>query len=124
MVANDAFLTEEARRRQLDVCRDHERAKWIGGQSGRCRSTASMRRCSTARSNACRNRKRCSRISGDALVASGVVMIIAPTIDSRTARLFRSAWWEFNATNLHYFSADTLQSLLHQERVWRPDHRW
>ncbi len=24
-------------------------------------------------------------------------MIIAPTIDSRTARLFRSAWWEFNA---------------------------
>ena len=39
-------------------------------------------------------------------------MVIAPTIDSRTARLFRSAWWEFNAGNLHYFSADTLQSLL------------
>ena len=39
-------------------------------------------------------------------------MVIAPTIDSRTARLFRSAWWEFNAANLHYFSADTLQSLL------------
>ncbi len=39
-------------------------------------------------------------------------MIIAPTIDSRTARLFRSAWWEFNSRNLHYYSADTLQSLL------------
>jgi SAM-dependent methyltransferase len=47
-----------------------------------------------------------------ALAPSGVVMVIVPTIDSRTARLFRSAWWEFNAGNLHYFSADTLQSLL------------
>ena len=47
-----------------------------------------------------------------ALIPSGVVMVIAPTVDSRTARLFRSAWWEFNAGNLHYFSADTLQSLL------------
>ncbi len=46
------------------------------------------------------------------LTAGGVVMVIAPTIDSRTARIFRSAWWEFNARNLHYFSADTLQSLL------------
>ena len=46
------------------------------------------------------------------LTPAGVVMVIGPTIDSRTARLFRSAWWEFNPQNLHYFSADTLQSLL------------
>ena len=54
----------------------------------------------------------CSEDLKRGLGPGGVVMVIAPTIDSRTARLFRSAWWEFNRRNLHYFSADTLQSLL------------
>jgi hypothetical protein len=40
------------------------------------------------------------------------LMVIAPTLDSRTARLFRSAWWEFKRHNRYYFSADTMQSLL------------
>ena len=46
------------------------------------------------------------------LVVDGAVMVIAATVDSRVARLFKSGWWEFNARNLFYFSADTLQSLL------------
>ena len=71
-----------------------------------------MPRSSTARSSACQIRKRCWWTSSARSTPSGVVMVIAPTVDSRTARLFRSAWWEFNAGNLHYFSADTLQSLL------------
>jgi len=46
------------------------------------------------------------------LTPSSAVMVVAPTVDSRTARLFKSAWWEFNSKNRFYFSADTLQSLL------------
>jgi hypothetical protein len=52
------------------------------------------------------------RLLSRSLTTAGAIMIIAPTIDSRTARIFRSAWWEFTARNLHYFTADTLQSLL------------
>jgi len=40
------------------------------------------------------------------------LMVIAPTLDSRTARLFRSAWWEFKRHNRYYFTTDTMQSLL------------
>jgi hypothetical protein len=46
------------------------------------------------------------------LVPSGSLMVIAPTLDSRTARLFRSSWWEFKRANRYYFTADTMQSLL------------
>ena len=83
-----------------------------GGHRDAAGADRSTRRCSTARSNAWRDPEAALRSSSDALSAGGVVMVIAPTIDSRTARLFRSAWWEFNSANLHYFSADTLQSLL------------
>ena len=38
--------------------------------------------------------------------------MIVPTLDSRTARLFRSSWWEFKRHNRYYFTADTMQSLL------------
>ena len=46
------------------------------------------------------------------LLAEASLMVVSPTIDSRTARLFRNSWWEFNRTNLYYFSADSLQNLL------------
>jgi hypothetical protein len=46
------------------------------------------------------------------LAPNGVLMVIAPTLDSRTARLFRSQWWEFSHRNHFYFSTDTLQCLL------------
>jgi Glycosyl transferase family 2 len=47
-----------------------------------------------------------------ALRWGGVLMVISPTTDSKTARLLRTSWWEFNPANLYYFSVDTLQSLL------------
>ncbi len=46
------------------------------------------------------------------LEPDGCLMIISPTTDSRAARLLRTSWWEFNRTNLFYFSVDTLQNLL------------
>jgi hypothetical protein len=49
-----------------------------------------------------------------ALVPGGGLMVIAPTVDSRTARLFGTRWWEFRRENRFYFSADTLQNLLVQ----------
>ena len=111
LVANDTFLTEEARLRELDVVA----VTSAEAESGAIRSMpersvdAAVFYCTLERLT------QPAEVLADlrrALVVSGVVMIIAPTIDSRTARLFRSAWWEFNATNLHYYSADTLQSLL------------
>jgi hypothetical protein len=111
MVANDTFLTDEARRRELDVVA----VTSADAERGALRALpersvdAAVFHCTLERVS------QPEEVLADlrrALVALGVVMIIAPTIDSRTARLFRSAWWEFNATNLHYYSADTLQSLL------------
>ena len=52
------------------------------------------------------------RVVRQVLKRDGSLMVISPTTDSRTARLFRSSWWEFSRTNLFYFSVDTLQSLL------------
>jgi SAM-dependent methyltransferase len=46
------------------------------------------------------------------LAPGGCVLVVAPTIDSRAARLFRLRWWEFRKSNRFYFSADTLQSLV------------
>ena len=39
-------------------------------------------------------------------------MVISPTLDARTARLFRTRWWEFRRENRFYFTSDTLQNLL------------
>jgi hypothetical protein len=111
VVENDSFLTEEARRRQVDVVSmssaDVNRGslaplpeKQFDGVVFHC----ALERLANPEA-ALREVRRC-------LTATGVVMVIAPTIDSRTARLFRSAWWEFTSSNRHYFSADTLQSLL------------
>lgn len=49
---------------------------------------------------------------GSILRPGGSLMVILPMADTKTARLLRSSWWEFNRTNLFYFSTDTLQNLL------------
>jgi glycosyltransferase involved in cell wall biosynthesis len=111
MIANDAFLTEEARRREIDVVSMTSREIDQGAVRALPESTfdAAVFYCTL---------ERVSDPEGvltdlkHRLTPEGVVMVIGPTIDSRTARLFRSAWWEFHSQNLHYFSADTLQSLL------------
>lgn len=46
------------------------------------------------------------------LLSDGSLMVIAPSLDSRTARIFRAGWWEFVRDNRFYFTPDTLQSLL------------
>jgi hypothetical protein len=46
------------------------------------------------------------------LIPGAALMVVSPTIDSKAARWFQTSWWEFNRTNLYYFSVDSLQSLL------------
>jgi len=111
MVANDTFLTDEARRRGLEVM-----AISSGEADGGLLATlptdafdGAVFSCTLER---LRDPEGVLAQVKRRLTASGAVMVIAPTIDSRTARLFRSAWWEFTRRNLHYFSADTLQCLL------------
>jgi glycosyltransferase involved in cell wall biosynthesis len=111
MIADDAFLTREARERQLDVVSltGSEVDQGAIGALPPGMFDAAVFYCTLERLSdpeaVLKDLKR-------RLTAPGVVMVIGPTIDSRTARLFRSAWWEFHPQNLHYFSADTLQSLL------------
>jgi glycosyltransferase involved in cell wall biosynthesis len=54
----------------------------------------------------------CLAVVRSLLSPDACLMVIAPTLDSRTARLFRSSWWEFKRHNRYYFTADTMQSLL------------
>jgi glycosyltransferase involved in cell wall biosynthesis len=111
MIANDAFLTQEARERHLDVVSLTSREVDQGavGALPNGLFDAVVFYCTLERlSDPAAVLKDLKRH----LTPAGVVMVIGPTIDSRTARLFRSAWWEFTPQNLHYFSADTLQSLL------------
>jgi glycosyltransferase involved in cell wall biosynthesis len=54
----------------------------------------------------------CLSLVRSLLLPGGCLMVIAPTLDSRTARLFGSTWWEFKRHNRYYFTADTMQSLL------------
>jgi hypothetical protein len=113
ILADDGFLAAEARRRGFDVTLLSSAEVNAGSLTslpeGMFDSVVFY--CALERMADPQSALREARLR---LVPSGVVMVIAPTIDSRTARLFRSAWWEFNSTNLYYFSADTLQSLLLQ----------
>jgi hypothetical protein len=111
MIANDAFLTGEAERRQLEVVA----ISGVEVEAGRLAALPETRfdgavfyctleRLSDPEATLAEVRRR--------LAPEGALMVIAPTIDSRMARLFRSAWWEFSPGNRYYFTADTLQSLL------------
>jgi hypothetical protein len=111
IVADDRFLQAEAERRHLDVTLlsssdvNREALKGLPADS----FDAVIFHCTLERLADPEGALRSARLG---LVSAGAMMVIAATIDSRTARLFRSAWWEFNSSNLNYFSADTLQSLL------------
>lgn len=63
-----------------------------------------------------------------ALKRDGSLMVVSPTTDSRAARIFKTSWWEFNRTNLFYFSIDTLQNLLARagfgDPMITPDHSY
>jgi len=111
MVANDEFLTEDARRRNIDVVTLSSADVDKGAIDGLANDSfdAAVFYCTLERLADPEGALRALRAP---LVSGGAVMVVAPSIDSRTARLFRSSWWEFNSGNLHYFSADTLQSLL------------
>ena len=44
----------------------------------------------------------------------GIVIVATPSLDSWSARLMRTKWMEFKTEHLHYFTQETLHSLLFQ----------
>jgi SAM-dependent methyltransferase len=111
VVANDEFLTAEARRRGLQVTTISSAQAACGALDALPEQAfdAAIMYCTLERMQdpaaALAHIRR-------ALAPRGALTVIAPTLDSRTARLFRAGWWEFHRKNLVYFTADTLQSLL------------
>jgi len=52
----------------------------------------------------------------DLLRPEGSLLVVTPSLDSRSARFFRSAWTEWRPENIYYFDNTTIQSLL-----WKSD---
>jgi SAM-dependent methyltransferase len=48
----------------------------------------------------------------DLLKPGGILLVVTPSLDSRSARFFRNAWTEWRPENLYYFDNTTIQSLL------------
>lgn len=61
------------------------------------------------------------------LTVNGCLMVIYPSIDSWSARLFGPKWWEFCQENLFYFDITTMQNLLlkvgYEAPLIFPDYR-
>ena len=50
----------------------------------------------------------------EVLRPGGVVIVATPSLDSWSARLMRTKWMEFKTEHLHYFTQETLHSLMFQ----------
>ncbi len=48
----------------------------------------------------------------DLLKPAGTLLVVTPSLDSRSARFFKNAWTEWRPENIHYFDDTTIQSLL------------
>jgi SAM-dependent methyltransferase len=48
----------------------------------------------------------------DLLKPGGTLLVVTPSLDSRSARFFRNAWTEWRPENIYYFDDTTIQSLL------------
>ena len=119
LVGADAVMKEEAARRGFDVSElsidDLERGEPAHADAGRVQAVVLCCALETAADPA-----RVLATVRVLLEPDGALMVVAPTIDSRTARLFRTDWWEFSRRNRFYFSADTLQCLLARMHFDRP----
>jgi hypothetical protein len=111
LVADDGFLAEEAKRRHLEVVSLTSAEVEAGALATIAEESVdgAIFYCTLERLS---NAESALRELRPLLSSAGAVMVIAPTLDSRTARIFRASWWEFHRRNRLYFTADTLQSLL------------
>jgi 2-polyprenyl-3-methyl-5-hydroxy-6-metoxy-1,4-benzoquinol methylase/glycosyltransferase involved in cell wall biosynthesis len=50
----------------------------------------------------------------EVLRPGGIVIVATPSLDSWSARLMRTKWMEFKTEHLHYFTQETLHSLMFQ----------
>ena len=48
------------------------------------------------------------------LAPGGLLMVVTPSLESWSARVMRNRWMEFKTEHLHYFTQETLHSLLFQ----------
>ncbi len=110
LIGADAHLASEARARGFEVCaftpRHFERSQ---PSEWPARVDACVLFCALEKM---RDPLAALRAIRGALRPGGSLMVISPTTDSKTARLLRTSWWEFNRANFFYFSTGTLQSLL------------
>ncbi len=111
LIGGDEVLEDESRRRGFDVTRmsaaefeDAATRDWPEHEFEACVLFSSLQTMQEPLSALMTIRR--------LLKPHGTLMAVCPVLDSRTARLFRSSWWEFSKRNRYYFSRDTLQSML------------
>jgi SAM-dependent methyltransferase len=111
LIGGDNVLEEESRRRGFNVTRlsaaefeDITALHQSEGEFDACILLSSLQ--------AIKDPLAALQIIRRLLTADGTLMAVCPALDSRTARMFRSSWWEFSRRNRYYFSRDTLQCLL------------
>jgi glycosyltransferase involved in cell wall biosynthesis len=108
LVGADEPLQVEAVRRGFEVV-SISAAELEDYDADRCSFAGCLLYCALERTS---DPLACLAVVRSLLLPAGCLMVIAPTLDSRTARLFRSSWWEFKRHNHYYFTTDTMQSLL------------
>lgn len=111
VIGGDEIFEQESRQRNFEVTRlnaaefeDMSTPDWAATEFHACILLSSLQ--------TMRDPLAALRRIRQQLKADGTLMVICPALDSRTARMFRSSWWEFSRRNRYYFSRDTLQSLL------------
>ena len=60
----------------------------------------------------------------ESLIPGGVILIVAPAMDSWSARFFRGAWTEWRPENRYYFDTATVQSALLKCGFHQIEARW
>ena len=111
LIGGDTALEEESRRRGFEVTRlsaagfeGTPTLEWPECEFDACILFSSLQ--------TIKDPLAALRIIRRLLKPDGTLMAVCPALDSRTARMFRSSWWEFSKRNRYYFSRDTLQSLM------------
>jgi len=69
----------------------------------------------------------CLKKVDELLEKSGILVVVTPDIESKTARIMGKHWWHFRIAHVGYFSLTSLENLLSQYGfiiIYKKKYRW